>query len=782
MTLLPVALLTVSAPAVWAQSTKSTSAATASSYVAGQLLVRFAPTASAAAKTKLLAQVGGKVTQTFSTGWQLLEVASTESAVKKLQGQNEVAALQPNYRVTRARPVRETASSSRTTQGVSTRAANPNDPQYPLQWALQTIGAPQAWRSSVGSNDVVVAVLDGAILTTHKDLAANIWTNTKEIPGNGIDDDKNGYVDDVHGWSAFDNSSKLLPDDHGTHCAGIIGATGNNRVGITGTNWRVKMVSVGCFSNGHSSSAAVIRGIDYILALRKKGVNVRAVNCSFGSNNFNGLPEAESFRALSRAGVLILRAAGNTNENLDLRPDVITGMKLPNLISIGASDVSDSKAVFSTYGPKTVDIFAPGRGIISTIAASDTAYDNFSGTSMATPYVAGAAALLWATQPNLTAAQVKARLLASATRVEKLRPYVTDGRRLNVGGLVNNAVHTIRGVVTAPLGPNTERYIHLGGVPVYLDNNKTPAAISDARGNYSISGVTGGNHTVKAAKSGLTFPAPTPVALPTDKAAPPAIFTVNIKALSEQKRLYTITGLVRRTAPDFGNTPVANVDIYVNDSSTPIARSDKDGKFKIERLTEGSYSVKAVDSATGEVAPDVKYVYLPYTPFEASDGNTTVTFTLPVATDRTAPWLTPSNTPVGLTYTVATAPKSFEGSVTDASNVDYVYAEMYRNNGVVFEMYDPALGKWVDAADYAIYGTIYGNKQKNPKSFNWKFDFPKLEAGYAYGMAVNAIDVWGNYTQAYGSEELYVEFNVVAPSANSGTKAKSSVGASAGGA
>jgi hypothetical protein len=396
---------------------------------------------------------------------------------------------------------------------------------------------------------------------------------------------------------------------------------------------------------------------------------------------------------------------------------------------------------------------------------------------MATPYVTGAAALLWASQPNLSPSQVKARLLASATRVNQLRPFVAEGRRLNLAGLLSNSVHTIRGVVTAPL-PNTTRYVHLGGVPIYLDNSQTPAAISDSRGNYVIPGVVGGTHTVKAAKSGLTFPAPTSVALPTDKAATPGTFIVNIRAVAVQSRLYTISGLVNRTEPDFRTVPLANVDIYLNDSTTPVARSGADGRFTILRLTEGGYSVRAVDSASGQVAPDVKYVYLPYTP--ASNGNTTVTFTFPPA-DSIPPSLLPSNVPAAAEYTLATAPRSFGGTVTDESGVNYVYSEMYRYNDEVSEMYDPVQRRWVPDSEAPRYGTIYGRDQQTPKAFNWQFVFPDLEEGYTYGMAVNAIDIWGNFTVPYQSSELYFEFKVVAASGAPKSPSKASSNPSASG-
>ncbi|RYG58919.1 hypothetical protein EON80_26345, partial [bacterium] len=326
----------------------------------------------------------------------------------------------------------------------------PNDPQYSGQWAWNKIGAPAAWDITTGGTelaggkDVVVAILDSGITPSHPDLKANLYVNKGEIANNGRDDDGNGFVDDVNGYDfAQDNG---VPDDgneHGTHVAGTIGAVGNNRTGVTGVNWRVKLLSCRVGSDeGAIYASSVISAIDYIIGLKKTGVNIRVANHSYGGYGFSQA-EYAAFQRASAAGILNVCAAANDGFNNDIAPAYPASFRnIPGLISVAASDQNDMPAEFSNVGGRSVALAAPGVDILSTLppghSENGSLYGTLSGTSMASPHVAGALALLLSQAPTLTMQQAQARLYATVDKLPQWRGKVTTGGRLNLAKLLSN--------------------------------------------------------------------------------------------------------------------------------------------------------------------------------------------------------------------------------------------------------------------------------------------------------------------------------------------------------
>jgi subtilisin family serine protease len=391
----------------------------------GELLVKFAAAdvkSGRAFSRRAHARMGATVIREFPTlGWQLVRLPgnyTVEDAIKHYLAQPGVEAAQPNY--------------------LYRLAATPNDPRYLSgeQYGLAKIGAPAAWDVSTGSTSVVVAVIDTGIKYTHEDLQANVWTNPGETPGNGIDDDANGYVDDIHGADTRNNDGDPADDHgHGTHVAGTIGAAGNNGLGVAGVNWNVRLMGVKLFdAAGVATTANAVAALQYVTMMRGRGVNVRVSNSSWG-----GPPEAPdddpalraAFRAAGEAGILNVVAAGNSGRDTDAQPFFPASFAVTNLVSVAASDGSDLRAPFSNYGATSVDLAAPGVSILSTVINSGK-YGTSSGTSMAAPHVAGAAALLAAHNPALSAASLKATLMNTVDQLPQWSGITVSGGRLNV--------------------------------------------------------------------------------------------------------------------------------------------------------------------------------------------------------------------------------------------------------------------------------------------------------------------------------------------------------------
>ncbi|MCW5556957.1 MAG: S8 family serine peptidase [Verrucomicrobiae bacterium] len=329
----------------------------------------------------------------------------------------------------------------------------PNDPRYRSQWNLKKIGMEQAWAITTGSPDVVVAVIDTGVNYLHPDLAANMWRNPGETglddqgrdkATNGVDDDGNGYVDDVHGIDTISGSGDPMdrgvgitqPYYHGTACAGIIGAIGNNNLGIAGINWNVRIMALAALygdqrlpvgPEGRSLSAE-LAAFDYLVTMKNRGVNIRVANNSYSIDLFS-TALLDAFRALNDAGILMVFSAGNDGRNSEQTWWRIAMVDSPNILVVTGVDRSDQQVY--DYGMTSTDLAAPTPDLISLFSGEGYVSD-FAGTSGACPQVTGAAALLCAASPDISVLGLKAALLGSVDPVASLRGKTRSQGRLNV--------------------------------------------------------------------------------------------------------------------------------------------------------------------------------------------------------------------------------------------------------------------------------------------------------------------------------------------------------------
>ena len=315
----------------------------------------------------------------------------------------------------------------------------PSDPRFEEQWALANSGqrggkqgadisAMLAWATTTGSDKVVVAVLDSGVDYTHEDLAPNMWTRPAGVYP--YQDNELGIIDDESGFNAIDNSSDPMDENgHGTHCAGIIGAEGGNNIGITGVNWKVRIMPLKFMNaGGFGTTKDAIEAINYVIDRKKHGVNVRIISASWGSTQRSRALE-EVIRKAYENDILFVAAAGNASTNNDRSPHYPSSYNVPNVVSVAALDRNDELAKFSNYGPKSVAIAAPGVDILSTWLGNE--YEEKSGTSMATPVVSGVAALIVAEHPRMSVDELKKRLLASVDPLPALKMKIATGGRIN---------------------------------------------------------------------------------------------------------------------------------------------------------------------------------------------------------------------------------------------------------------------------------------------------------------------------------------------------------------
>ncbi len=289
------------------------------------------------------------------------------------------------------------------------------------------VNAVPAWSITTGSSNVVVAVIDSGVRYTHQDLAANMWVNTGEIPGNGIDDDGNGYIDDVHGINAITGSGNPMDDnDHGTHVAGTIAATANNSGGHVGVAYGVRIMALKFLgADGSGTLSDAIECIEYATAHGAKITNNSWGGGGFSQALFNAIQTA------NQAGSLFVAAAGNESNNSDSNPSYPASYNLPNVISVAAIDRNGQLANFSNFGATSVDLAAPGVSIYSCTATSNSSYSSFNGTSMASPHVAGVAALLLSQFPAATIQELRSRLLSTTVPMASLAGKMVTGGRVN---------------------------------------------------------------------------------------------------------------------------------------------------------------------------------------------------------------------------------------------------------------------------------------------------------------------------------------------------------------
>jgi thermitase len=430
---------------------------------AGELLVAFEPWTSDAMRAAIRARLGAGQLRTIRDALDgRLELTrlpaglSVEAAAAALASVAGVQFAEPNW--------------------VYTHDAESNDPGYTLGylWGLQGDAstptnqfgsqAAEAWTAGfTGSSGVYVAVIDEGIDFNHPDLSANIWTNPFD-PVDGVDNDHNGFIDDVHGWdffggnnSVFDGAPGSAVDSHGTHVAGTIGATGGNGAGVVGVNWNVKIMSGKFLGPQGGTTADAVAALDYITDLKTRhGLNIIATNNSWGGGGFSQALLDAITRA-AKADILFIAAAGNGNflgvgVNNDTTPNYPSNYNTTwgtstepaasydAVIAVASLTSSGARSTFSNFGPTTVDLGAPGSGIWST--TPNNTYSSYSGTSMATPHVTGAAALYTAMQVVTSAPQIKQAILdsASATPTASLATNTVTGGRLNISRFLAGTV------------------------------------------------------------------------------------------------------------------------------------------------------------------------------------------------------------------------------------------------------------------------------------------------------------------------------------------------------
>ncbi|MES2820105.1 MAG: S8 family peptidase [Pseudomonadota bacterium] len=412
-------------------------------FVEGELLVQFKPSASETAKSAALNRWGAKL------GQKLLDKAARKDAKGDLiqaqlgKGQKVNAALIAQFAADPSVEYIEPNWIYRT------QLANPNDPGLSILWGMQGAatsptspygsGALAAWNAgALCSNKIHIGVIDEGVMTTHGDLRANIWIN----PGEGSradyqDNDRNGFIDDIHGWDFAANNASVYDgpaDDHGTHVAGTVAAVANNSAGVFGVCPNARLITAKFLGANGGTTAAAVRAINYLTQLKlAKKINLVATNNSWGGGGYSQALY-DAIRVAGNANILFIAAAGNSGLDIDASPSYPASYKLPNVISVGAIGQNGRRASFSNYGVSNVHIAAPGVSIASTVPtlSGGAGYAYMSGTSMAAPHVAGAAALYASLNPCATSVQIRAALLRLAVRDPQLTGQVQLNRRLDV--------------------------------------------------------------------------------------------------------------------------------------------------------------------------------------------------------------------------------------------------------------------------------------------------------------------------------------------------------------
>lgn len=418
------------------------------------VLVGWAPQSSALERAQARAALGLELRQTIRSGapgagatleWLAIPAGTVvEEALLRLANQPGVLFAERNWILARETVSNDPSVSNGSLWGLYGEQSSPAN-----GFGSQ---AAEAWaRGFTGSASVVVGLIDEGVQNTHPDLAANFGVNPGEIAANGLDDDNNGYVDDIYGWDFYNNNASIYDgseDDHGTHVAGTIGAVGNNGLGVAGVNWDVSLLSAKFLGSDGGSLADAIRAVDYFTDLKlRHGLNLVATNNSWGGGGYSqGLYDAIARAA--NAGIFFVAAAGNSSSST---PSYPAAYDLPNVIAVASIDSNGALSSFSNYGSSWVDLGAPGGGILSTLP--NGTYGAYSGTSMATPHVTGALALLRAAQPTATMAQLKQALLESVVATPSLAGTTITGGRLDVNGAISRLEQLL-----SPPDPSTPTY------------------------------------------------------------------------------------------------------------------------------------------------------------------------------------------------------------------------------------------------------------------------------------------------------------------------------------
>jgi len=407
-----------------------------------EMLIRFKPGVTAAQIERIAEIYNDEVEDVFEAVGGLAVISDEDgldaAEVAAYRSLPIVDYVEPNYEINLVEPEVEESTEFDDSSDL-VKLAGPNDPQFAEQWALNNTGqrngkhkadidAIKAWVSTHGNGKVVVAVLDSGVDYTHPDLVTNMWIRPDHIAP--YFDNHLGEIDDEHGYNAAENNGDPMDQNgHGTHCAGIIGAEGDNNQGIAGVNWKVEIMPLKFMSaGGFGTTKDAIEAINYVIARKKAGVNVRVISASWGSTQRSRALE-DVIRKAGDEGILFVAASGNSNANTDRVPHYPSSYVLPNVVSVAALNRNDEIASFSNYGPKSVHIAAPGVEILSTWLNND--YKEASGTSMATPVVSGVAALILSKQSDLSVKELRERLLKSVDKLPALENKSVSGGRIN---------------------------------------------------------------------------------------------------------------------------------------------------------------------------------------------------------------------------------------------------------------------------------------------------------------------------------------------------------------
>jgi subtilisin family serine protease len=415
-------------------------------FVPNQLLVKFKNGVSSAGREKALTRIKANVAEKILTKTMQrfndadgIYLVNTPLAVldarTKIKGE-EVEFAEPNFIYQHDAASNDPYYTNSSLWGVLGDALSPVN-----QFGSQ---ANEAWAANhTGSAAVHIGVIDEGAMFSHVDLVGQIWTNPFDAV-DGVDNDKNGYIDDVHGWDFDGNNNSTYDgsgDDHGTHVSGTIGARGGNGIGVAGVSWRVTMITVKFLGKRGGTTANAIKAVDYITDLKTRhSLVLPATNNSWGGGGYS-LALQQAIERANAKNILFIAAAGNggrdgVGDNNDATPHYPGSYPNANIICVASITSTGARSSFSNYGANTVDIGAPGSSIISTVPSksSTSAYASYSGTSMATPHVTGGAALFAATNPSASAATIKAAIMNSKVATAALSGKCVSGGRLNVGG------------------------------------------------------------------------------------------------------------------------------------------------------------------------------------------------------------------------------------------------------------------------------------------------------------------------------------------------------------
>ena len=405
-----------------------------------RVVARVTPGTSRAVLESVLDEVGAAlISGPNAGGWATVNLPPSDNSeldgegvllagMKTLASSGVVEAVEPDFLVTTTASPTDSAFTDGLLWGLRNTGQNGGTAGIDL-------GAVAAWDTTTGSSNVIVAVIDTGIRYTHQDLAGQMWLNPGEVPGNRVDDDGDGYIDNVHGIDAVNGDGDPMDDNnHGTHCAGTIGARANNGHPHVGVAWEVRLMACKFLSaDGWGYLSGAIECIDFAV---DNGAKV--LSNSWGGGGFSQSLYDTIERARD-AGVIFVAAAGNSGADTDSSPSYPSAYDLDNIIAVAAIDRRGKLASWSNYGRSTVDVGAPGVDIYSCTASSDSSYAGYSGTSMATPHVAGVLALLRAHDGTMSASELKAKILNTSLLLDDLRDRTVSGGLAHAGNALDGS-------------------------------------------------------------------------------------------------------------------------------------------------------------------------------------------------------------------------------------------------------------------------------------------------------------------------------------------------------